>query len=414
MEASLIDQIGNSLVINAKNVIKENDDLKLDKISVNKNELKIDLYPNNKSSLDLERENIKDIISSEILHHSLDINKKISYFNSNSPILKGFYTAHTNHYPIRIKPDDIWLLIIQAFTNHNNTNFDKLRKLFVNFEGKQTLIVKYDGIVYIENLKKQNFENFVEQINEQIKGYLGKELIDNLTPNFTTTTYDSSIICKMTIMGAFSKYFDYMLFLDECGIPYIILEGTSEDYTKIIETANSLKIYEFEWYINRIIPHIEKMVEAKEGNIDEEFFKNFLQKKEIIEMANPPCGEALGPSKVDYITGWVLAFFAYIKDISDREEENKNEDKLKIFDGDILKVEDFGNLTNQMLNVPFKIIEKKTGKEYFMQFNVGFIGCDQNEKNEIFPVQGWLVSKDDRESIKEDKKSQSDYSDSDF
>ena len=42
--------------------------------------------------------------------------------DSNVPLLNGFYTAHTNHYPIRIKPDDIWLLIVQAFSNHVNAN----------------------------------------------------------------------------------------------------------------------------------------------------------------------------------------------------------------------------------------------------------------------------------------------------
>ena len=27
-----------------------------------------------------------------------------------------------------------------------------------------------------------------------------------------------------------------------------------------------------------------------------------------------------------------------------------------------------------------------------MKYKVGFIGCDQNAKKEVFPVQGWLVS----------------------
>ena len=396
MEAALINQIGNSLIINDKNPIKENNEKKIDKISVKQNELKIELYPNNKPLCDFKKENIKDVISTEILYHSLDANKNIAYFHSNSPILKGFYSAHTSHYPIRIKPDDIWLLIIQAFSYHINTNFDKLRNLFVNFDGKKTLRVINEGIC-LQNLTNQNIENFVEQINDQIKDYLGEELIENLTPNFTTTSYDSSIICKMSIMGAFSKYFDYELFIDECGNPYIILEGTSEDYKKIIEKAKKLKIYEFEWYINRIIPDIEKMIEAKEVNIDVEFFKNFIQKKEIIEMAPAPCGDYLVQNKVDYITGWILHFFAYkLGDVS--EDKDKFEYKLIKFNSDLLKVEEFEIIANQMLNVPFTIIDKVTSKEYYMEFNVGFIGCEQNEMNEIFPVQGWLVSGNDRKN----------------
>ena len=79
--------------------------------------------------------------------------------DTNVPLLNGFYTAHTNHYSIRIKPDDIWLLIVQAFSNHVNANSEKLRHLFVNFDGKQKLSVSYD----ISNLKQVNkkiLENF--------------------------------------------------------------------------------------------------------------------------------------------------------------------------------------------------------------------------------------------------------------
>ena len=35
-------------------------------------------------------------------------------------------------------------------------------------------------------------------------------------------------------MGAFKKYFEYNMDLCRCGIPYIILEGTAEDYKKIM------------------------------------------------------------------------------------------------------------------------------------------------------------------------------------
>ena len=57
-----------------------------------------------------------------------------------------------------------------------------------------------------------------------------------------------------------------------CGNPYIILEGTEDDYKKILSKAEKLSKYEFEWYINRIIPIIKKFIEAKQGNIDINFF----------------------------------------------------------------------------------------------------------------------------------------------
>ena len=133
------------------------------------------------------------------------------------------------------------------------------------------------------------------------------------------------------------------------------------------------------------------MIEAKNGNIDNNYFKDIIQKNEATDYI-PDCPR---PSeiKVDNITGWILDFFAYKKTFRGKVERLSTRP---------LKVKDFENMASQMLIVPFTIIEEITGKSYEMKYNVGFIGCDQNEKNEVSPVQGWIVSpssKADRESI---------------
>ncbi len=348
------------------------------------NELKIELYPNNEPRYSFPKKSIKDLITKDILSHSLNVEQNLAYTYSNVPLLNGFYTAHTNHYPIRIKPDDIWLLIVQAFSNHVNANAEELRNLFVNFDGKQTLIVEYP-LSSIEEVDKNILQNFSEQINNQMTKYLGEDLLEVLTPNFSTTTYDSKIVCKISIMGAFKKYFDYEMHLIGCGLPYIILEGTAEDYKKIIEKGMKLKKYEFEWYINRIIPHIEKMVEAKEGKIDKDYFMNMIQKKEVTETKYGPSGMSKWEVQVDYLSGWFLSFFAYYG-------EKGYNGKIKRFEEDEIKVKNFQKLANQMLIVPFKIVDLVHGKEYLMKYKVGFVGCDQNDKKEIFPIQGWFVS----------------------
>ena len=122
------------------------------------------------------------------------------------PILYGFYTAHINHYPIRIKPDDIWLLIVQAFSHHVDNNSEILRKYFVNFDENKTLTLFYNRGLSKENIDKKILEDFSIQINEKAKEYLGEEILENLTPNFTTTNYDSLIISKISIMGIFKNY----------------------------------------------------------------------------------------------------------------------------------------------------------------------------------------------------------------
>eukprot|EP00833_Pecoramyces_ruminatium_P005573 jgi/Orpsp1_1/1179605/evm.model.c7180000070040.1 len=317
------------------------------------------------------------------IFQSIDKERSLAYCMSNVPVLNGFYTAHTNHYPIRIKPDDIWLLIVQAFSNHVNSNAEELRNLFVNFNGKQTLSFDYD-ISNIEELDKNILENFSVQINKKMEEYLGKDLLDTLTPNFSTTTPDLTIISKISIMGAFKKYFKYEMNLCGCGIPYIILEGTAEDYKKIIEKAKVLSKYKLEWYIERIIPHIQKMVDAKEGIIDIEFFKNMIQKKEIIELVGDISGFGGREVRVERLYGWFLSFFAYLNKTTNGKEFTK-------FYGYSIDVKEFMDLANQMLVVPFKVVDQVHHQQYDLAYKVGFIGCDQNEKNEVFPVQGWFI-----------------------
>ena len=360
----------------------------------NKNELKIELYPENKPRYIFDKEPIKKILPKDVLGHSLDLKQELAYMSSNVPLLNGFYIAHTNHYPIRIKPDDIWLLIVQAFSNHVNSNSERLRHLFVDFDGKKQLTVEYP-LSSIEQVDRKILEDFSVQINKQMKEYLGEKIVDILTPNFSTTTYDSKIVGQISIMGAFKKYFDYTMMLCGCGMPYIILEGTAQDYKEIISKAKELIKYEFNWYIDKIIPHIEKMVEAKEGKIDVDYFKNMIQKKEVIEKVYGASGMYEGEVKYDYISGWFLNFFAYLN----TEDYNG---KIKTFQGDSMKVKDFKKFANQMLIVPFKIEDLVHKKEYLMKYKVGFVGCEQNEKHEVSPVQGWFVSpstQNERESV---------------
>ena len=66
------------------------------------NELKINLYPENKPRYKFEKESVAKIITSKTLAYSFDKNQNLAFINSNVPLLNGFYIAHTHHYPIRI------------------------------------------------------------------------------------------------------------------------------------------------------------------------------------------------------------------------------------------------------------------------------------------------------------------------
>ena len=102
---------------------------------------------------------------------------------------------------------------------------------FVNFNAKKALTIDFDEVYDFKNITQKHYEKFINRINDKIKNVLGNELIDILTPNFTTTDRNSTIICKISVMSAFKKYFEYKMNIGMfiCGIPYIILEGSDND-----------------------------------------------------------------------------------------------------------------------------------------------------------------------------------------
>ena len=54
-----------------------------------------------------------------------------------------------------------------------------------------------------------------------------------------------------------------------------------------------------------------------------------------------------------------------------------------------IKIKDFYRFKDQIIEVPFKLFDEIKKVEYDMNFKAGFVGCDKNENNEVFPFQGW-------------------------
>ena len=140
------------------------------------------------------------------------------------------------------------------------------------------------------------------------------------------------------------------------------------------------------------------MEDAKDGIIDINFFKSIIRKEEVIDKrplggCSPfygkykinyieGCSPFYGKYKINYIDGWILKFFGYIK---------RNEEFIR-FSDDKIEGEEINNFPNQILNVPFIIIKEEDNSKINVEFEAGFFGCEQNEKKEVSPKIGWIIS----------------------
>ena len=292
----------------------------------------ISIKKENKEKGDKNIETLK-IILNKNLPKPTKINN-ISSFGTHKTIL-GYLNAYFNHCPIKVSPNVIWQLILNNFSKYVNDNSERLREKFVDFEGKKNLTCIRIG--KLEDADKYT-DDIIKEYCNQISQNIGKELIDILTPNYSTSTKESIISGQVSIMSTFKNYFIYDLLMISCGIPYIILEGNLNDWEKILVKLKFLSKYGF--YISKMEKDFIEIINTKKGNININFWRKIIMEtKENISESNG-CSISLKKVEKSFITGWILDFY--------------NEDKIK--------KEDIKDLIEEIVEVPINIIEVETQK----------------------------------------------------
>lgn len=285
----------------------------------------------------------------------------------------GMYQAYADHRPFILSPDMIWLLISQGFARHINANPEAMRSSLVNFSGKQTLIVKTDKGLNDPTL---SWEEIFPQFTGQIKKYADKNLVELLTCDFSTTTSIEKVASEITIMEAMKPYFEFIVMYIACGIPEITLEGTTEDWQKVLNKAKELKKYGLEWWIPELEPLLAQFVNASKGEIDKDFWRNMFKYHSQKEYGAPKI-----------IDGWIVKFFPY-----DKDGKRNNLKELK--GGD--------NLPEEIVKVDLKfqeVYDDGSVVETPLELWSGFIGLKQNSDNfALRPQIGWMIRKKDVEN----------------
>lgn len=296
------------------------------------------------------------------------LTKSIVNFNEHS-FLTGILTAYKEHRPFEISPDIIWLLINQGFARHIANNSEEFRKDIVNFDGKKTLSVVSNDIEL--GNPNSNWEAIFPQFTNQISDYTGKELTDALTSNFTTTTPTTKIASEITIMETVKAYFDYEVLMMGCGIPKITIQGTVEDWEKVLKKTEYISKFKLKWWTKELKPILKQIIETKKGNFKKKFWMDMVKSHTEKEYGSPTT-----------INGWIVKFFPYTK-------EGKRTD--------LKPISKIDNLASELVKVPFILKDAKNNKSYKMEFWAGFIGLYQNKQDfTLTPEIGWAINNKDK------------------
>jgi len=314
-------------------------------------------------------------------------------FDKNNLLARAVHKAFYDHHPLRLSPDIIWITIAQGFATHVNENAEELRSRFVSFEEKKQITISRPG--FVKGSSKNDWVGVFPEFSQKIEEYIGAETRALIENDFSTTTVVEKTVSQIVLMESVKAYFDFVMRCG-CGIPYIELTGTVDDWKKIRTKAAALKDFELSWWIDALLPILDEFVTAAEGNADKNFWSSI-------------CNLHAGSGLRTPITGWIQTFFPYLLPNSGAEKKvrntylteyqvsitNKAQDDLeKGFAkgkgcGGGVKLE---LIPTGISKVPFKYLDGHTGKSYDMFFCGGITCLTQDDyKGTLEPKVGWAV-----------------------
>ena len=298
-------------------------------------------------------------------------------FHEMTPFFNGMIDAFAFHNPLVLSPDVLWVLICQGFSHYVNENSESMRDVLVDFDGSKTLTVKIAQSPFSEDFDWTAVTaDFARQMRSGVKD---KEVADMVLADFSTTGTDELITSRITLMNSMQKFFEFRMLETVCGIPYITLQGTPDDWQKFAAKVSQLRDYGLGWWADELEPIAAEFVKASQGNPNREFWKNIVKKTRPGELRGYGCLPMGGETKFD---GWFLKFLPF-KENGLTPSEVCMDDKMlsEICKTDFTyeQVDDFGNTIGSM---PMKLWG-------------GIVGCQQDQESTAISFKlGWMASFD--------------------
>jgi Domain of unknown function (DUF4419) len=207
------------------------------------------------------------------------------------PLIDAVHVAFSQHRPLALSPDDIWLVIAQGFSHHVAENAEALRYRLLRHEGSRELSAN------CADLSQANLEHAIANFSTQIQQATDPVLHETLLCDFSTTTPAIRTASEVVLMDTFSSYFTYIMRC-LCGIPRITIEGTVNDWQRIRARIEVIETYGLQWWVSRLRPILDEFVLAAEGHPTREFWQAIYKP-----------AQAYG-TKV--VTGWITDLFPYL------------------------------------------------------------------------------------------------------
>jgi hypothetical protein len=153
------------------------------------------------------------------------------------------YTAFYEHYPLRLSPSVIWITILHGFCRFVYCEPEPFRFSFVKHQGKKELELFLPEFMY--GSPENDWARAVKLMGDKIETEVGSNIRDLTQCTFSTASETDYSACQFMLMNLCQSYFKYTMRAG-CGIPYIELLGSPEDWKMLDAKVNNLSQFENE------------------------------------------------------------------------------------------------------------------------------------------------------------------------
>ncbi len=312
-------------------------------------------YQKNLSKIILERNSV---------HQDLSSAEGVRLFNTENcgnHYINSALLAYNNHVGWHIKPDDFMAMINMIICRYVNLRPEIYETKFVT--EKKSII--------IPDIKegKEDWDAMLETWSQLISQNSDNPLlIQTMRSDFSTSKHEDLATSNAIIMSTTQEYFEYRC-NTLCGIPYIKMEGTPDDWHMLLEKTAFIAL-EFngttlQLYLNnKIIPVLTELHGTILGNVNTVFWSNIIR-------SNDKTGFLSG-CESSY-TGWLLDFVPKM-----------------MADTDVIfsQTTKFDKMPISIVRTPFVY---NTGTNHYMTLEAGSFGVNQDANGCIAPIRGYRI-----------------------
>src|SRR5262245_7335943 len=206
------------------------------------------------------------------------------------PFARAVHVAFSEHRPLVLSPDAVWLTIAQGFARHVAHDPKAIRHRLVSHEGVRTVTGPVLDLVGTEA-----WAIAIEGLCSRVRNE-AREVGRWLRNDFSTSTRRERIAGDVALLDALKRYFEYRLRLI-CGIPEVTLLGEPDDWRTIESRVEGLAGYDLAWWTEWLLPVCRELRRSAEGEPDLDFWKAIYMPEQVY-------GD-------EDVTGWIQRFFPY-------------------------------------------------------------------------------------------------------